>query len=36
MIEFDLPKNTLMGGWFMNGEICDDIIKSYIDNSIRA
>ena len=25
-----------MGGWFINGKICDDIIKSYKDNSIRA
>ena len=36
MIELDLPKHSLMGGWFMNGKICDDIIKSYKDNSIRA
>ncbi len=25
-----------MGGWFIDGEICDKIIKSYIENSGRA
>ena len=36
MREFNLSKNTLMGGWFIDGEICDKIIKSYIENSGRA
>jgi len=36
MIELEIPKYTLMGGWYIEEEICDDIIKSFIDNRSRA
>lgn len=36
MTELEIPKNTLMGAWFMDEEICDNIIKSFIDNKSRA
>ena len=36
MIEFELPYNSLMGAWFINDEVCDDMLQSFLDNSSRA
>ena len=33
MIEFKLPKETLMGGWFIDDKICDAMIQSYENNT---
>ena len=32
MIEFNLSQETLMGGWFIDEKICDDIVQSFEDN----
>lgn len=36
MTELELPKNTHMGGWFIDEKICDDIIQSYDNNSSKS
>lgn len=36
MTELELSIKTQMGGWFIDKELCDDVLQSYIDNSSRA
>jgi len=36
MIELEIPKNSLIGGWYIKEEICDNIIESFINNKSRA
>ena len=32
MNEYDLDKSTFMGGWFIENEVCDRLVKLYYDN----
>ena len=29
MIEFNLPKRSFIGGWFIDEKICDDLVKFF-------
>ena len=29
MIEFNLPKRSFIGGWFIDEKVCDDLIKFF-------
>ena len=34
--EFELPKNTFIGGWFIPNQVCDNLIKYYEKNKNKV
>ena len=36
MIEFNLPKRSFIGGWFIDEKICDDLVKFFNHSAVKG